>query len=781
MSMNNDNIEEKNLDFKKLFFRSLKYWYFYPIFLTIFTLVGIIIYQTTTPMSRIDAKLLMTDSWDSGAGRMDGMTGALPGFNLGGQSLIENQTIILTSRRQIERTLRQLDFEVSYFQEELFKTQEIYKNAPFRVVIDSSEVKPANYSFQVKFNAPDRFTLTCYNDKSFSKEFSFFEKITHRRFAFTIVPVEDNMSGSGYEENTYSFSINNISSLTRRYQSKVFLEPAKYGSSIIELYIFENNVQKGVDFLNKLLQNSVSYTLERKNKIALNTIQFIESQLIGVADSLGAAENILENFRSRNEVMDVSLQGGMIITQSKELENQRAAINAKLDYYSYLTNYIQNNRDVNEMIAPSSMGADDPILSQLISQLSALSAERSALQFNATSENPNITRINASIDNLKNSIQESLKSVIATTTMTLNDINNRLYGLSQEIKKLPGTEQRLLNIERNRQMNNETYTFLLTKLTEAQIAKASNMPDNEIIEDAISRGLVSPDIKRIYVMVIFFGLAFPTIIIFIKVFFNDKIQEIDDISEITSLPIVGQIPFDKVNGHVLKNGKKVNNNTMLAESFRSIRTSLGYYATQKHTKTILVTSTLPGEGKSFCAVNIAKSYATLGKKTLLMEFDMRRPSLAMQFNTKVNENGLSYFYTKHSDLSEIVTRETGTDNLHVIFSGQVPPNPAELIAGENTRRIIESAQKEYDIIILDTPPLGLVADAHSLTEFTDVNLLVIRHNTTPKPMLKISLKDEKVKLIPHMGVIMNGIPFQNKEYSHRYGYDIKNKYFTSNN
>ena len=773
---------EKNFDFKKFFFRAIQYWPMFLVFFLLAVLLAFISFETTLPQYKINAKLLISDS--SREGGVSGGTGevqnALPGINLGGQSNLENQAIILTSRKQIEKTLKQLDFQISYYKQGLFKTEEIYKASPFRVIIDSSKVKIRNLKFTVQFLSKDQFELTLENDtKDFSKKVRFFEKVDHKRFSLTIVPVEENLPTSGYENSTYKFRINTLERLIDFYQGKVNLDRVQYGSSIVDIWLLENNTEKGKEFLNKLAQASALYTLERKNQIATNTITFIEKQLIGVADSLGEAENLLESFRSRNEVMDVSYQGQMIVTQSRELENQKAQLNGRLDYYNYLRDYIQNNRNVQDLSSPSSMGVDDPILGQMIAQLSTLNAEKSALQFNSSAENPMVIRIDHSINTLKNSILETLKSVVATTNLAIEDINNRLYSLTNEIKKLPKTEQMLLGIERRFKMNNDMYTFLMQKRAEAQLAKASNLPDNEIIEEAVVMGRVAPDTNRIIILVIFGGLILPMIIAFLLIYFNDRILEIDDLKQITTLPIIGQVPFEK---QTKTNKQKLTDeasNTLLAESFRSIRASLGYYGDQKQNKTILVTSTLPGEGKSFCAINLANSFAQLGKKTIIVEFDMRRPSLIRHSGFEANGVGLSSFYKKDSPLTleQIIFEDTKIPNLHIIFAGQIPPNPSELIASEKTEEMIKHLQNDYEVVILDTPPLALVADAHLLTTFTDVNILVVRHNTTPKPILKINLKDEKVTKIQRLSILLNGIPIQKREYSYQYGYDLKTKYF----
>ena len=770
--------KEKNLDIKRLFYRALNFWYYFPIFLFVATFIALALYQTTTPLNLISAKLLISEGKDA-TGKVDVGERALPGVSIGGQSFIENQSIILTSRKQVEKTLKQLDFEISYFEKENFRKQEIYKKSPFRVIIDSSEVSIRDLEFEVEFLSKDRFRLIL-EDAEFSEEYNLFDKINNPLFSFSIVPVEENIVGVNYYEKTYGFRINSIESLVDHYQPKILLDRVVMGSTIVEISILENNIQKGKDFLNKLAQNSVDYTLDKKNQIALNTIDFIEKQLVGVADSLGAAENVLENFRSANSVMDVSYQGQMILTQSKELKELKSSLLAKLDYYSYLNDYIEANRDMQEVIVPTTMGVEDAVLSKLIGQLSVLNAERSALMFNATTENPNVTRINAGIEDVKNNILESLSSVISATKLSLADVDNRLYSLTNQIKNLPRTEQKLLNIERSRKMNNETYTFLLTKLTEAQLAKAANRPDNEIVESAVFRKQVEPDLTRIIVLVVLMGLFLPGVIIFIKIFTNDKVLETEDIKQFSSLPIIGEIPFERQSGKInlVDLGGNSNSNTIVSEAFRSVRTALGYYAKEKASKILVVTSTLEGEGKSYCAIKLATSFAQLNKKILLIEFDMRRPSVGRQTGIKSYGNGLSSYYIGDAMIDDIISTDSGFDNLDIIFGGQIPPNPAELIAGKATKTLMSELQSRYDVIIIDTPPIGVVSDAHLLAEYADVNIVVVRHNKTPKSVLRMNLRDERVRNIPHLSILMNGIPFQKREYNYKYGYNVNSKYFS---
>ncbi|MDG5799813.1 polysaccharide biosynthesis tyrosine autokinase [Marinilabiliaceae bacterium ANBcel2] len=772
---NNNNIPQQKLNVRKFLFKALHLWYIILIFLFVSASLAYLNYMQTAPQYLIRAKLLMSNAGESPGSKITEGDRALPGITLGRESEFENQSIILTSRNQIKNTLNQLDFNISYYKKEPFHFKEIYKESPFTAIIDSSGTLNQNMEFSIEFISKDGFIVSD-KKRDFKKEGRFFHKIIHPEIEFSLIPNDDIIEGSNYDKNSYKIVFNSMDNLINRYQSKIVLERVQPGSSVINISLEENNRQKGIDFLNQLQQSSVQYTLDKKNQIALNTINFIENQLIGVADSLGAAENVLENFRSRNQIMDVSYQAQSIITQSQNLERQKAEIKAKLDYYSYLKDYIQNNRNVQEIVAPSSIGIEDPVLSQQISQLSLLNAERSSMLFNATTENPHITRLNNRVANLKESILETINSVQTTTNLTLSDINNRLVDLSHKISGLPKTEQRLLSIERTRQINSENYTYLLNRLAEAQLAKASNTPDNEIVEDAIVAGKTAPDLTHHIIVVILTGILLPLIIIFIKVLSNKNIEDEEDIKSISSIPIIGEIPYSK-NGEIASNNKKDNTNkNILEESFRTIRTSLNFYDPLNNNKTILITSILPGEGKSFCSINLANSYAILNKKTVLIEYDMRKPSFNKNKQFK-DLPGLSGYYTGDHSIDDIIIKSESNNTPDIITAGSIPPNPCELIDSDATDKLFGKLKTIYDIIIIDTPPVGVVSDAYLLTKQSGLTLMVLRHNKTPKPLLEMNLEDEKTKKAGNIAFILNGIPFDRKEYSYKYGYTIKNSYF----
>jgi tyrosine-protein kinase Etk/Wzc len=768
-------LAEREFDFKKFFVRFLRYWYLVPIFFVISLLGAIYSYKTTTPLHKVGTQILFAGGEGSRAGLGIADEGGLQGIKLGSQSNLETQLVLLTSYKQIEKTLRQLDFGVSYFEVGVFQTSEIYKNSPFKVILDTLNLKVRDVELGVKFLSRDEFELTAEGSVKYKQKHKFFESIKTPFLSLTIVPVEGNVERVPYQEREYKFRVNTMNSLVMQYKSKISFDRVKSGSNIIEVSVVENNVWKGIDFLNKLAVTSMNYTLDKKNQIAINTIHFIEKELLGVSDSLSAAEKVLQDFRSRNEVMDVSMQGQMIIKQSQDLESQRAAIMLKLDYYNYLIDYLQSNANVQDLMVPSAMGVEDPLLSKLIGDLSTANAAKSSMQFNSKIANPNITRMDYQIQTLKTAILENTRSLIGTTNLTLRDLDKRLMELSGQIRRLPKTEQLLLGIERKFRLSDEMYTFLMERRSEAQLAKAANLPDNEVVEEAMYQGQIAPDTTRSILIVFIVGLFLPIVLIFFLVYFNEKIQDDQDIEALTKHPVSGQIPFEKnaaVGGYIAQNPRSV-----LAESFRGLRTSLSYFSNNVNQHVYLVTSVIPGEGKSFCAGNMATVYASLGKKTLLMGFDLRKPAAGRLFGKDDKSSGITDFYLTGDEKSiKIVPTEVA--NMDLLLSGPLPPNPAELIASDKTQKLFDILKQRYDVIVIDTPPLGLVADAHLLSVYSDVNVLVVRHNVTPKPLLKKVLQDSKVKKIKNLSFVINGIPLQKGSYGYAYGYG--NDYFATN-
>ncbi len=780
-----ENIDNnnKNLDITKVLVRSLKYWYILLICLIISTTLGLYEFRTSLPKYQISALLLISDDDASnvpviGGGTTGNTQGAgLPGVSIGKYSKVDNQIVILTSTKQLSHILDKPEYKITYYEKQTFLTPEIYKETPFLVKQDSIGNKKDVVKYQITFIDDKRFKIFDVNNPEKVETHKLFENFNLSNNIFKIIPNKEKINKHKYIGKTYFVRFNALPFLINKYKKNFSINLFKKGSSIYQISIKENNIHKGKDFINALAKSAVAYDLDKKNQVANNTIHFIERQLTDVSDSLSAAESVLESFRSRNKVMDVSMQGQMIITTSQELENQKAVLVNYLNYYKYLEEYLLNSRNVQELNPPTTLGETNPALTNIIGELTLLNAEKSSLEFNSKAENPGIKRINRIIDTKKKAIIEMVKSSINHVEMEIKTLNNRLMKLSNKIKRLPKTEQTLAGFNRTFKLNDEMYTYLLQRRSEAEMAKASNVSNNEIIENAELKGQVSPNLIKILIMVIVMGFILPYAIIFIILISNNKILEIETIEEITGTNILGILPKKSKKGNA--DSLITNPNSILAEGFRTIRTALDFYKDENNNKTILLTSSIPSEGKSFCSFNLAVSYAQLGKKTVLLGFDLRKPKLSDYIEINSKNAGISKFLATSEDddmkIDEII-QSTNITNLDVIPPGEIPPNPAELIAQNKTDIFFSELKKKYEIIIIDTSPIGLVTDANLLEKYTNVNIMVMRYNRTPIKLVSYLFNSPKVQQLKNLAVIYNGTPAKNKSYSYHYGYK---GYYTS--
>jgi capsular exopolysaccharide synthesis family protein len=518
------------------------------------------------------------------------------------------------------------------------------------------------------------------------------------------------------------------------------------------------------DFLNTLTRVYLEKNLEKKNKIAFNTVKFIDSRISDIADSLKFAENKLQFYRSSNQVMNLSFQGEQLLEKIGSMENERALILMKKQYYDYIKGYFDKNRDVTDLMAPSAMEVQDEVLANLINELLSLNNQR----MNYLQNNPKnlfLKDLEIQINNVKKTILENISYNNDRIEISLDDIDSRMAKLNSQISRLPKTEREVLGIERQTKLNDAIYTFLLQKRAEAQIARASNAPDYEIIDVAyyFKAGVISPKRKLNYIIAAFLGLFLPFLFIIVRDFFNNKIVDIKDIEHITNVPIIGQVLHNssKVKAIITEYPK-----SPLADSFRSIRTNINFFAQGRDKMVILITSSMSGEGKSFCSINIASVYALLGKKTLLLGFDLRRPALFKEFNLK-NEKGITSYLIKNAEIKDIIQR-TQIENLDLISAGTIPPNPVELIDSDRNKQFFDELKKLYDYIIIDSSPIGAVTDSFLLFNYADINIFTIRHNFSLKDAVTANLKSITLKKISNVAIVVNDVKMSKNSYGYAY-------------
>jgi len=756
-------------NYKRLVSELISKWYLFA-FSLVLGLSGAWLYNryTTTIYAMKSSVMIQEEGSNSFITQNSGFTGeALRGFGTSYQG-ISNQMIILKSKPVVTRAIRELGFEVSYFNKGRLSEAEVYLDAPFRVIWDPSHPQMIGTNFNLTIHPDLTMNLTMETEGAgvydFVKEewagnagiMSFEKKIVSGEmvtkpgyFSFKIV-LRENFHPT--VDDFFFFHFSRIPDLVNSYRSRMTVSMQDWETSIVDITLKDYHCRKGVDFLNKLVDVYRLDNVEKKNLQADQTITFISDLLENVSDSLGVAERELLSYQARNRIVNISAQSGQLLSQMNEVDQKRNDLDTQNKYYKYLKKYILENQDIGSILVPSSVGINDALLTGLLNQYNELSVEKAKMS--SVKNSLKLTQLENQLENLKKAMMENIDNIISQTSQALSDLEYKTQEVEAQVKKLPETERDLMNIQRKFDLSNNTYTFLLEKLSEAQIAKASNQPESQIVEEAECQGIVGPQKNKAYSYGLFAGIVPPALFVLIIVLFNKKVISREDVEILTSLPILNLIFFNKTKERsdtpVLDKP-----NSPDSEAYRSMRGKLDLMTKGKVKPIIAVSSTSPGEGKTYTSVNIASSYALTKKKTVLVDFDLR--------NSKINENfgfdarrGVVSYILGHDRLEEI-TFKTKHPYLKIIPAGPIPPNPGEMLMDSKVADLLRELKELYDVIIIDSAPIGYVTDLFQIADQIDSTVFVIRDSYTNRSLLKQALDEIKSFKLRGVGIVINAI------------------------
>lgn len=781
--------EEESIDLKQIIFRFLRYWYLFVLCILLALAVAWVVNRYTQTVYRVDTTVLL-EPQSSPLDMSFNMWGWYPDMKM-----IENEKGVLLSQSLIRRVSHSLDFEVSYYGVGRILTSELYKEAPFTVVLDTLTPQPCDVRFNIVINSNQMYTLeaegekvqTCYYGSDYNQKakvgFPVIGKLNiHGKHRFGEVISGPNYNfkvilNSRFRPETIGqemyFIFNDPKAMAREYK-QFNVDLINKESSIVKISMDGLNPRKTADFLNALTTNYMERSLQLKNQEATRTIRFIEEQMLGITDSLQMAESDLQQFRKSHKVMNLDAQSEQVLKAMEELEKQKAALVVSNMYYEYVRDYLRTNRDnLTGLTVPSSMGIDDPVLAGLIGELTMLYAKRTEAQQVAKEKNPMITSFDQRIQTQQRILSENINNILNNSQISLRQINNRIIALSGQIKQLPETQRMMFGMERKFKLNDAIYTLLLEKRAEAQITMASNMPDNEVIDtaDPIWALPVKPNRTMNYAIAFMVGMILPLGFLLGKDYLNNKILDRKDIEKLTNIPVIGQIIHSESNHRLVV---AEHPRSFIAESFRQMRTSLQFLTGGSDRMVILATSGIAGEGKSFTALNLATVFAMYGRKTLVMGYDLRKPGMYPDMNL-TNTAGITTYLINQSNLEEVI-QKTSIENLDFMAAGPIPPNPSELIASAENDALLEKLKEMYDCIILDTPPVGLVTDAWLLMKHATVSILVTRQNYTPRKLFENVIEEFARHSTGHAGIILNDYNAKKSNVGHGYGYGYTTGY-----
>jgi len=536
-------------------------------------------------------------------------------------------------------------------------------------------------------------------------------------------------------------------------------------SNVLALSLETDNPVIGRDILNQYMTEYQQYSLEDKRLIASNTLNFIDEQLDTVRINLGTVEKNLKDFREKNRVIDPQEQTLIFLSNISETNKQITEQGVKVKIVDQLYNYINDEKNAFRIV-PTTLSIDDPVLLQRVAEYNKLLLEREQTLTTTKRANQIVVGQEATINKLREDILSNLTNIRKTYSLTLTDLERNYNTSESNVRALPGVQKRLLEINRQQKILEELYSYLLQKKLETSIGSASTISSIRVVEPAYSSNFpISPNRKSIYLISAFLGLLIPVGIIFIMDYLNDRVQTKQDVQKVTDAPILGEIGHSEETQTLVvgKNTRKV-----VAEQFRMIRTNLEYILHSKKKMVLMVTSSFSGEGKSFVSTNIAGVIALMGRRTLILEFDIRKPKILHGFGLK-RSKGITNFIVGNENVEDFIVKLPGFEDLYVIPCGPVPPNPAELLLDPKVDQLFEYAKANFDVIVIDTAPVGLVSDAITLGKYADATIYIVRHDYTQKRQIQLIEDLYKESKLPSMSVVINDIKIK-LGYGGYYGY-----------
>ena len=683
---------------------------------------------------------------------------------------ISNEMRVIKSYDLIEKAVSKLNLDVSYYIIGRLKTTEIYESKPFQVSVIS--LNPGLYEQNIKLNFIDdkkyRLKYERYGE-TVTQDFFFGKEAVNPDFKLVVNKNEsiDLSAAQSLRDLEYQFKIHKKSNLITKYQSTLSVENEEY-TAILTLLVEDEIPERAVLFLDTLSKVYLDYSLKSKVDINENTLVYIDKQLNEVIGILSQIEDDLENYKKKKSILDLTKEEDTYFKQLTDFEAQRTKLELQLSSIGELEKYIILDKDP-ELLPPSFyINTEDDFLKKSVGELYAFQISRNGALFNSTVKNMSITEIDQKIKLLKNNILTYLGNTKVAIQENINRITRSINAYEGSIQNIPQKQRQLLNIARKQQVYEKMYSFLLEKKSSTIIAKAGIVPETKVIESARSIGVVKPDKTKILYSFLGGSLVISLIIVFIRTMFFSRIESVQELKAHTILPILGEILFSKA-GKSSYIVVEADPKSPITESFRSMRTNLEYMAANSKSKVVVITSNNPGEGKTFCSINLASILAKAGKKVLIIELDLHKPKVHLGLNMK-SELGVSNILIGKESIKNTILK-TSVENLDAILAGPTPPNASELILSQHMLELLDYARANYDYVVIDTPPVGLISDAFILMKYADINLFVLNVRMATKGSVNNAHEIVELNKLQNFGFVLNGVrEKKSKYYYNRYSY-----------
>jgi capsular exopolysaccharide synthesis family protein len=692
---------------------------------------------------------------------------------------IVNQKRVLTSYDMINRALDKLDFDVSYYIIGRFKTTEVYGSLPFEVKIELTTPRLYEKPFELKILDPDHFELTYDRGKELEKRtYPFNSDIADTNFVLRVNKTQQITPKTieRLNESAYQFVRHSRAWMVSKFARSMTVENLDY-TTILEVKAEDEIALRAKLFLDTLSKEYKNFNLQSEYDINDNTLKFIDKQLDEVTVVLNEYEDQLQNYMEGKAILDLSKEEDRYFAELVRFDNLKRKYELMIQTVDQLEEYVLNIDDRQEKLLPPSFYIleDDAFLKTTLGQLYDMQMSRNVDLYDASENNPGVQKTDATMQLTRSNLLVYLKNTREAITQKIGDVSVQIADYERMIRGVPRNKRDILNIERKLQVNEKLYVYLLEKRANTIIAKAGIVPQTKVIEAARSLGVVRPDKVKILYTFLVAGMLISLVVVFVRVLFYDRIENAEQLKGITHIPVFGEIILSEKaeeNYVVVDSDPK----SAITESFRSVRTNLEYLPIPDGGKVVLVTSYRPNEGKTFCSVNLSAILAKAGKKVLLLELDLHKPKVGKGLNMS-SPVGLSGILVGKANVADCI-QHTQVENFDVLLSGPTPPNASELVLSKRLAELLEYGRQQYDYVMIDTPPVGLITDALVMMKHVDATLFVVNTRFANRDHVKNALEVYQHNPVKNFGFILNGVRMKKSKYYYNtnYGYGYRYAY-----
>ena len=768
-------MESGNLDIKKLIFKALNYWYIFGFFLILSMGAAYLYLKYTPPKYKASAVIMIKGDEESGQPIEEAVFKEL-GLGVKNKNL-EDETLVLTSSPIMKEVVQNLKLNYWYICEEGWNKRHLYYDTPIKVLNWEPLESIFDISVVIHIESMVSFLLET-EEMEFFDESGNLVKIPagmefRGEFGKDLLLPFGKLMLTRSKDASFTCPIRiklfDPGSMAAFYIDKLSVGPWGLESSALSLIIEDFSGYRAEDILSELISVYNRKSIEDKNHVYQNTIGLINERLELISQELSAAEKNVENYKQRFNMIELSAEGTQLLGELSVYDREISSVDVQIEILKTIESFLIEKQETFEFV-PTNLSLNNLTLTNQLSSFNELLAERSKQQNELGPSHPDLLLTEKQIQNLRGTIIANIRSIRQDLEITKNASVNLKSNLESRMRSLPQLERELVEMERDRSITENLYLYLMQKREESAISLAVTTATGKIVEPPSNWGSpVSPARKIIWLSAFFMGLALPAGIVLLIELLNDKVQLEDDIEKVTAVPVAGMISQSRKKDNIVINK---NSRSAVAEMFRLLRANLAYVSPGKELQSILITSSMSGEGKTFIALNLGITLALAEKKVIILELDLRKPKQELYLKAESSDIGIvNYLVDPKIGLQKIIRSSNMHPNLDFINSGPKPPNPSELILSDSLRDLMEELKEIYDVIIIDAPPVGLVADALQMKDLAEATMYVVRYGYTRKGQLFIIEDIAQKDKLPKPFIILNGVQFKKgSDYGYNYGY-----------